>query len=403
MVKKQNDYPLILSVFILIFIGIVGIYCADNEVSTIPLAIKQMIWAISGTFLIIFIQFIHPKKLLDFAPFFYTLMIISFVLVIFIGSTHMGAKRWLNLGFYEIQPSEFGKLIIVLALARYFSLGKVHWNKVDITNIIGVVITLVPVFLVFKQPDLGTSLVYLAVLMVMMFASGLSYLHTINILMMVVSVITKALGYQFFITQLVLYGIFLVKTGKKKLNILILWLINFSAGMATSFMWDKLKPYQKQRITSFLDPEKFVQQGGWHVVQSKTAIVNGGFWGQGIKGGSQTQLNFLPEGHTDFIFAVIIEELGMFMGIIVIALFALLIYRTVKISISVKNKGYFLICIGIASIFLYQVMINIGMTMGIMPITGLPLPFLSYGGSSMLFNMALVGILINISRNRRDF
>ncbi|PID27022.1 MAG: rod shape-determining protein RodA [Candidatus Cloacimonadota bacterium] len=402
MVKKETDYPLIISSIILILIGIIAIYSSGEDLG-FPKYQKQLIWFILGLAGSFIIQFINPKKLMNISIYLYTIMIVSLVAVLFFGTSHMGARRWLNLGFYEIQPSEFGKIILVIVLANFYSKFNIKINRFNFTNFIAAAITLLPVLLIYKQPDLGTSLVYLAIFGVIMFANGLDYFHAFNLFMIIFSIIFKALGYQFFVSYLIVYGFILFKFGKKRINIAALWLINFSIGMGTSFIWDRLKPYQKLRITSFLNPEKHIQKGGWQIVQSKTAIANGGFFGRGINGGSQTQLGFLPEGHTDFIFSVIIEEMGAITGILVLFLFFVIIYRTIMISLKVNNKHYYLLCVGIASIFLYQVFINIGMTIGVMPITGLPLPFLSYGGSSLLFNMVLVALLVNISRNRRDY
>ena len=399
---KEIDYFLIFAVLSLIVIGLLGIYSAQYHTFDPNLYKKQLLWLVIGLIFVFSMQFFSLKIIYNYSYVFYGLLILSFIYIIFWGSFHMGARRWINLGIIQLQPSEIGKLVLVFTLARFYSSRNIDWKK-HTPLLIGSALTIVPVLLVFKQPDLGTSLVYIIVFISILFFSGISLFFILKMFSLLFFIIAFNIGIQFFVTALIIYGLILYKYNKNHLNSLILLGINIFLGISSSVAWDSLRLYQKMRILTFLNPEKYSREGGWQVIQSKIAIGNGGFFGEGFLQGSQTQLRFLPEGKTDFIFSVIGEEFG-FVGIfIVLSLFSVMIYRSVKISFNTNNKFYFLIGMGITAIFLYQIFINIGMTIGITPVTGLPLPFLSYGGSSLLFNMIMIGVILNIGLNKRDF
>ncbi len=399
---KEIDFILILTVLSLIVIGLLGIYSAQYNNINPDLYRKQLTWMMIGIPLIFIMQFFSLKSVFNYSYIIYALLVLSLIYVIFFGSVHMGAKRWINLVVIQLQPSEIGKLALVFVLARFYSTRNIDWEK-KVPLIYGSIITIIPVFLVFKQPDLGTSLVYIVVYISILFFSGISLFFMLKMFSLLFFIIAFNIGIQFFVTALIIYGLILYKYNKSNINSLLLLGSNIFLGITSSIGWESLRPYQKMRVLTFLNPEKYSREGGWQVIQSKIAIGNGGFIGEGFLEGSQTQLKFLPEGKTDFIFSVIGEEFG-FIGItIVLSLFLLMIYRLVKISLNTNNKFYFLIGMGITSIFIYQIFINIGMTIGITPVTGLPLPFLSYGGSSLLFNMIMIGVVLNIGINKRDF
>lgn len=400
--KREIDYILIISVIAVIAIGVVSIYSAGAGTEHANLWMKQIFWTVVGLGIMTVVMFIPPRLFFSFSNIIYILLLTSLLAVIFFGSYRMGAKRWIVLGPYQLQPSEFGKLFLVFVLAKFYGRKNIDWSKLRNLGY-GAIITLIPAFLVFRQPDLGTSLVYIAIYISMMFAAGVPIYYLFNIFMILVSIITRSLGIQFFITAMLIYGVILNKFGKCKFYSIILLMLNIFVGLSTTFIWDKLKPYQKMRILSFLDPEKYSLGGGWQIIQSKVAVANGGIIGEGFTKGSQTQLRFLPEGHTDFIFSVIAEEWGTLGIFILFSLVGIILYRLMKITVVVKNRYYYLTACGITAIFIYQIFINIAMTVGFMPITGLPLPFLSYGGSSLMFNLILIGIMLNFSRNRRDF
>jgi len=399
---KEIDYILIITVLSLILFGLLGIYSAQYNNINPDLYRKQLTWMMIGIPLIFTMQFFSLKTVFNYSYIIYALLVLALIYVIFFGSVHMGAKRWIDLGVIQLQPSEIGKLALVFVLARFYSIRNIDWKK-KAPLIYGGIITIIPVFLVFKQPDLGTSLVYIVVYISILFFSGISLFFMLKMFSLLFFTIAFNIGIQFFVTALIIYGLILYKYNKSNINSLILLGVNILLGITSSIGWESLRPYQKMRILTFLNPEKYSREGGWQVIQSKIAIGNGGFIGEGYLEGSQTQLKFLPEGKTDFIFSVIGEEFGFIGIVIVLFLFLLMIYRSVKISLNTNNKFYFLIGMGITSIFIYQIFINIGMTIGITPVTGLPLPFLSYGGSSLLFNMVMIGVILKIGLDKRDF
>ncbi|MDA3886932.1 MAG: rod shape-determining protein RodA [Candidatus Delongbacteria bacterium] len=397
---RNIDYQLILSVVLLFSIGLLGIFSASKPTGEESLIFKQIVWFTTGIGLIILIQFFSLRYLEVMSSVFYVVLLLMLILIYFIGSTKMGAQRWFNLGFFQFQPSEIGKFIMICALASYYSNGKIFWNNRKYL-INGLLITFVPAILVFKQPDLGTSLVYIFLYVAIIFSAGVPYYYLLNMFAVLLFIVAKGIGMQFFVTALIVYGLVLYKFSKNYTKAAIIWLICFFTGIGSTFIWDKLKPYQRMRILTFLDPEKFSREGGWQVVQSKVAVSNGSFLGEGFLNGSQVQLRFLPEGHTDFIFSVISEEFGLMGVLILFSLLALFIYRLIKITMETHNKFLYLVSSGITALFIFQIILNIGITIGIMPVTGLPLPFLSYGGSALLVNMIMIGVIISINREKK--
>lgn len=396
------DYPLYLSVLLLVFVGISGIYSSTWNSPLKDLYLKQIAWFVVGSCIALVIYKFSPKYLYSLAYPSYLILIIALISVALFGSVRLGARRWLAFGSFSLQPSEIGKLILVLTLARYYSLSHINWNDRQFF-IKGLLLTALPFILIFSQPDLGTSLVYIVIYLATLLAAGLPYYYFFNMISPILFIITGSFGPQVFVTSLLIYVLILYKFGSSGISSFLLLATNFSIGISTGFIWNQLKDYQKQRILTFVNPEAYAQGGGWQIIQSKIAVGNGGFTGEGFLKGSQTQLEFLPEGHTDFIFSVISEEWGMLGVIVLFMLFLVLIHRVTLTANSVNSRFYYLLCIGILTIFIYQAVINIGMTIGIMPVTGIPLPFVSYGGSSLTFNMLMIGVLLSVKKYRRDF
>ncbi len=278
------------------------------------------------------------------------------VAVMLVGHSALGAQRWIQIGPISLQPSEFSKLIMIISLAKILEERKDKlqtWSDlVPVFAYVGV-----PFLLVMKQPDLGTSLVFLAILFGMLYVAGI---------------------------------------GQKLLMSI------FGAGIvAMPIFWHFLKDYQKKRLTVFIDPGADPLGSGYHIIQSKIAIGSGMLTGKGLFEGTQSQLKFLPENHTDFIFAVIGEELGFIGCVFVLAVFFVLIYRGLQIALSARDDFGCLLAAGIVSMWAFHVLVNVGMTAGIMPVTGIPLPFISYGVSSLTTNMLSVALLLNIYVRRQ--
>jgi len=296
------------------------------------------------------------RRLKVATPFIYVAFLI-FLLVVLFFERVMGSSRWITLGPIDFQPSEYCKLVLILALANFFSDNKAEPDS--LRSFMVPVAWAVPfMLLVFLQPDLGTTLVLAAILLGMLFLVGCRMRYWVSFV---------ALG-----------------------------VIGFTLG----FVLHIFKPYQVERFMAFLKQGANIQQAGYHLLQSKIAIGSGQLVGKGLMQGSQTNLDFLPAHHTDFIFAVIGEELGLIGAFILIGAFCLLLWRGVRIANNARDFYGSLIAYGIVTMLGFQVIVNIGMTMGIMPITGIPLPFISYGGNSLIVNLAAIGLLTNIHMRR---
>lgn len=317
---------------------------------------RQGLFAIFNMFVIFIILNMDYKTLSRYASFLYWFNMIMLLAVMFIGTSALGAQRWIQIGPISLQPSEFSKIIMIICLANMLEKRAGQLNS--FREIIPVFIYVgVPFLLVMKQPDLGTSLVFLSILFGMIFIAGISIRHLLIII-----------------------------------------------GAGAAFMpifWHFLKDYQKMRLTVFLDPNVDPLGSGYHIIQSKIAIGSGMLFGKGLFGGTQSQLNFLPENHTDFIFAVIGEELGFVGAAVVLTLYLILLYRGVKIAAAAKDNFGALLATGITSMLTFHVLVNVGMTAGIMPVTGIPLPLMSYGVSALTTNLVSIGILLNIYMRRQ--
>ncbi|SHI43397.1 rod shape-determining protein RodA [Propionispora hippei] len=317
---------------------------------------RQGIFALMNVIFIFVMLHFDYKSLSKFGNTLYGINLVMLLAVMFVGQSALGAQRWIQIGPISLQPSEFSKLIMIISLASLLDkkMGKLNSFKEIIPVFLYVGI---PFLLVLKQPDLGTSLVFLAILFGMIFVAGINSKHLLLI---------------------------------------------FSA--AAAFMpifWHFLKDYQKMRLTVFIDPNVDPLGSGYHIIQSKIAIGSGMLFGKGLFAGTQSQLNFLPENHTDFIFAVIGEELGFVGAVIILLLYFFLLYRGIKIAGLAKDNFGTLLATGITSMLTFHVLVNVGMTAGIMPVTGIPLPLMSYGVSSLTTNMISIGILLNIYMRRQ--
>jgi len=392
---KNIDLVIILNLAILLAISLAAIYSAGYPRGMEGLVYKQITWFSAGLILIGLTQLVSMKSVLALSNFFYVLLLLMLLLVYAVGSVRMGAKRWIEIGSFQFQPSEVGKFFLICTLARYYSAGKVQWSN-NKFFIVGLVLTVIPAILVLKQPDLGSAIVYGYLFISVIYAAGLPYYYLVNIFALSFFLFAKGIGDQFFITALILYAIFLIKFSKKFVSAAVLWSSGLFLGITSSMIWNSLKEYQKMRLLTFLNPEKYSKDGGWQIIQAKTAVSNGNISGMGFMNGSQTQLRFLPEGHTDFIFSVISEEFGIIGIIILLSAFSFLFYRLVKIVTKTRSRFLFLVGSGITALLIFQTVLNISISLGLLPVTGLPLPFVSYGGSALMMNMLMIGVIMNI-------
>jgi len=400
---KYFDFSVFFSMILLIGIGIAAIYSATySSGSAAHLNYqRQILWAGLGLIVFAVIVFTPMRFFLAFAYVFYGVAIASLLLVLVIGQKGSGAQRWLELGFLHFQPSEWAKLATIFVIARLFTDCR-DWLRQKYIIALVFAVVLLPMLLIFKQPDLGTALVFAPFIPSLLFWGGVSPMVLFSIFVPFLTMIASFNFYTFFALMIIIVMI-LILSKRELWYLLVNILLNIVVGIVTPFLWHSLQEYQQKRVLTFLGLVTDPKGASYQLIQSKVAIGSGGLWGKGFLQGTQTQLRFLPEQHTDFIFSVIAEEAGFIGGMIVIVLFAIIILRGIKIAASARSQFSSLVAIGMVTLLLYHVFVNIGMVMGIMPVTGLPLPLVSYGGSSMLVSMTAVAFLINISKRRYEY
>ncbi|MEW6553550.1 MAG: rod shape-determining protein RodA [Actinomycetota bacterium] len=356
---RHIDWTLLAITFFLIAFGMLMQYSAtrdDTPGNPTYYVLRTSISLLIGLiFMGVMLSFDY-RRLKVATPFVYGAFLFFLIVVLFFERV-MGSARWISLGPIDFQPSEYCKLVLVLVLANFFSDNKAEPDSLR-SFMIPLLWALPFMLLIFLQPDLGTTLVLVAILLGMLFLVGCR----------------------------MRYWIGFVAAGA----------IAFTLG----FVFHIFKPYQLERFTAFLKQGSNIQEAGYHLLQSKIAIGSGQLVGKGLMQGTQTNLNFLPAHHTDFIFAVIGEELGLIGALILIGAFCLLLWRGVRIANNARDFYGTMIAYGIVIMFGFQVVVNVGMTMGIMPITGIPLPFISFGGNSLIVSLAAIGLLTNIHMRR---
>lgn len=347
-ILKLINLPINLSSFLLVSIGILVIYSSSNE-----LAIQQIIFTIVGLILFFFISQFELQSLKSLVGPLYILIVIMLVAVLILGIETRGALRWFPLGIFNIQPSEFAKPILILFLAKFWSENSPTW-----LNIFKSLLWLAPVFLlIFKQPDLGSALTLIAIWLGILLAAHIS--------------IKKIL-------ILALIAIFIIPTS-----------------------WSFLHSYQKERIVSFLAPESDPLGKGYNLIQSTIAVGSGQLLGRGLGRGTQSRLQFLPEFRTDFIFASIAEEMGFLGSFLILSLYLFLLSYCLRVATQTSNSFNLLVILGVVAMLLFQIIVNIGMNVGLLPITGITLPLISYGGSSLISTFLSLGMVAAAAKDKR--
>ena len=404
-VFDRFNFAVFFSAFALITIGLVAIYSATfgNELVSGNFN-KQLISACIGIVLVLGIMYTPPKYLAMSSYIIYGLVMILLIAVIIFGKKIKGQTSWFSVGGFGIQPSEFAKVATVLALAFFLS----NKNKeADVTKIkdffMAVGIVVVPVGLIMLQPDMGTTLVFLFLLLPVLYWAGMPNYVMFFIIAPAITAICAFLGTWYFVAAIVFIIAMMLVFKRNILVSAIIVCIAIASGFSVNMVYSKLQPYQQKRIVSMFDPESDPLGAGYNVIQSKIAIGSGGMYGKGFLQGTQTQLKYIPEQWTDFIFCMVGEEFGFVGSIAVVLLFLILIWQTIHIAYICKNQFLSICCIGFATIFSFHILINLGMIMGIMPVIGIPLPFMSYGVSFLLSNLIMLGIILNAYRNRKDY
>jgi rod shape determining protein RodA len=355
---RDFDWGLLLMILVLCILSVAEIYSATLHTKYVGFHTKQVYFILGGMAAMLIFAKIDYHRLLDWAPWAYGVCLIALVAVKLVGTKVLGARRWIKVGPMHFQPSEWVKLILILAVARYFAnLGGRSLTWRDIFKAFALVG--LPMVLVLVQPDLGTALTYTPVLIAGMFLGGINWRQAL---------ILGSCG-----------------------AVLI-------AGVWTS--GKILKPYQKARLTSFMNPDNDPKGTGYQILQSKIAVGAGGIWGKGAEKGSQTQGAFLPIPHADFIFAAFSEEHGFVGALFVLLLYFFVLMRLIQNAQTAADLSGSLIIMGIVAVLTFQILVNVGMVIGFMPVTGIPLPLMSYGGSSVLFTFLALGVAMNVRMRR---
>lgn len=401
--QDKFDLWLIIPATMLICIGLAAIYSSTiNHPAVHNNFQRQLTWGIISL-IVFFITYSLPTNSFKYIGIpTYVVSIILLAAVLVIGRKISGARSWIYFGSFGFQPSEFAKIGTIFAIAAFLSRTNANIDSLkDIA--IALVIGLLPVGLILLEPDMGTSFTFMALILFLLFWKGISLFGLFVVLTPGFVAVASLFGIYYFIGALIIVMVALLLFQKDILTSGSILALNLGAGFFTDVVFHALSPHQQKRIQSFIDPGADPLGAGYNAIQAKVAIGSGGLFGKGFLSGNQTQLQFIPEQWTDFIFCVIGEEFGFVGTVLVLGLFIVMILRILKIATSGKDEFLSLVLIGIMVIYFVHLLINVGMVVGIMPIIGIPLPFVSYGGSSLVVNMFLLGIAANIYRTRKNY
>ena len=405
MIRRLTEYfdlRTFLMAITLVGIGLVSVYSATFDARASEFFYRQAVWALLGLAAMLFVSFLPLRVLHMVAVPAYVLSMVLLISVLLIGRTVSGSTSWFNFGQMRFQPSELAKVTTALMLASYLSRSDVSLRQVrDLT--IGAGIVLLPVALIMLQPDTGTGLLFLGMVLPVLYWGGASRSTIVTILAPGAAAVAALFGTTPFLVAVAVFGVLIYLTREQRLVAAAAFSVMVLVGISVQSIYDGLKPYQQKRIAAFLDPTVDPLGAGYNIVQSKVAIGSGGLFGKGYLQGTQTQLNFIPEQWTDFIYCVPGEEFGFVGAAAVLLLFAGLIFRGVSLATMVKNQFLSILGIGLTGFLFVHVVINIGMALGLLPVIGVPLPFLSYGGSSLLASMTMVGLFMNLYANRKEY
>ena len=355
------DWVLLLMTVLLLGIGVIAVYSATytGGPRLSPWATRQLSWAVIGLVGMFAAFAVDYRRLENWVYVLYGLSLVLLLLVPVLGSFGGGARRWIALGFFSVQPSELAKVALLLVLARDFHRHASPQGYGLRDLLYPTILAAIPAGLVLAEPNLGTAMVLGLLFVSLVFAAG-------------------------------------IRLGS-------LALAGLAGGGVLPLLWHHMKPYQKQRVLSFLNPDLDPLGAGYHMIQSKITVGSGMLWGKGFLQGTQNRLDFLPEKHTDFVFAVMAEEWGFVGTVVLLTLYGALLLRLLMIAWKARDRFGAFIAVGAASIVFWQMLINIGMNLGMLPVVGVPLPLLSYGGSSLLTVMVALGLALNVSTRRSLF
>jgi rod shape determining protein RodA len=353
---RDFDWLLMLFVMAICTAGVIEIYSATFGTKFAGSHVRQVYWILGGLVAMLVVSRINYHVLIDAVPWMYIAALLALVAVLVFGQKYLGARRWIRIGAgMHFQPSEWVKLILILAVAKYWAEDR--RGECELSDIIKIgALVGIPMLMVLKQPDLGTSLTYVPIAVMGLFLGGLKWKHAVAI--MLLGAVMLPVAYHF------------------------------------------MKPYQRDRLTSFTAPEEDYHGSGYQVIQSLIAVGSGGLWGKGMLQGSQIQGSFLPVPQTDFIFAAFAEEHGFLGAIAVLLLYFAVLMRLVHNAQTAPDRAGTFVVMGVVAVLAFHILVNVGMVVGFMPVTGIPLPLMSYGGSSVLFTFLALGLVMNIRMRR---
>jgi rod shape determining protein RodA len=401
--EDKFDVGLFLSFLLLFIIGVAAIYSSTlhNRAASGNFE-KQVFWGLTGLFVFFIVYYLPTIALRRIAVPSYLISLFFLVIVLVIGRRIYGQRSWFGVGSFGFQPSEFAKIGTILGLAYYMSRRNINIETLkDIFISLGV--GLLPVGLIFLEPDMGTSFVFFGLILVMLFWKGISLFGLFIVLSPGIVALSSLFGPFYFAFTMLLVVVALILFKKNIFFSGAILALNIGAGFFTDYVYRAISPHQQKRILTFINPGSDPLGSGYNAIQAKVAIGSGGFLGKGFLHGNQTQLQYIPEQWTDFVYCVIGEEFGFIGSFIVLVLFLYIFLRIIKIASLTKDEFISLTLIGILSVYFIHFVINIGMVIGLIPVIGIPLPFVSYGGSSLLVNMFMLGIVANIYRTRKNY
>ncbi len=386
----------------LILVGVVSIYSATHNSGSMSSFYKQAMYAALGLVGMFGIMF-TPVRILRTATWpLYGVSIVLVLIAVVAGHEVAGARSWIRFAGLSFQPSELAKLGTLFALARYITRPGVDlrtWRDLGFSALI----LALPAMLVLQEPDFGSATVFVIMWLGVVLWSGADLFLLFALATPPIAALASFFGDTVFY---IIIGVVAIAALGFRRNIglvLIVVALNVGAGFSSQYVYDNvLRPHQQDRITAFLDPHTDPRGTGYHVIQSGIAVGSGGLLGKGFLQGTQTQLRYIPEQRTDFIFCVPTEEFGFAGGTLVIGLLTLLVLRAYKLASNVKSRFLSIVSVGVGTIWMYHMLVNIGMAIGLMPVMGIPLPFLSAGGTALMVNMMMVGLLLNVFRNSVD-
>ena len=396
---KSSPFSVLFIVFTILCLGLISLYSVaeSKSLGESNAFLRQLVF-LGPAILLMFIFLILPKKLIHEYVYVLYGAVILFVIMPYFSPQVADTHRWIDIGLpFSLQPSEIAKLVIVLTLARYLSDRKIELDHFA-ALLMPFIIAFIPAVIVLNQPDLGTAIVMMSPVIPMLYWVGARPFHLFLVIAPTLSIIT-AFDVSVFTSWTIVMAIVIFMSKPKLWNGISIFFSNIFLGLVFPLFWNGfLRPYHRNRILTAINPELDPLGSGYQVIQSKTALGSGGFFGKGWGEGTQTQLKFLPVQESDFIVSVIGEELGFFAISIMVFLFLYLILKILYLAFHTTDRFSGLVLVGISTIFLSHIFVNCSMASGMIPVKGLPLPFVSYGGSFLLSSFIMIGIVINFSR-----